>query len=161
VSKLKTCPFCGEKIGIHIMDAEGNMRDESYLDDPWSGVSYSIKHYATDENSCPIAGHEDESVGIWLYNTKEELIQAWNRRADHIPEASKKGKPTIKESLTVEQLTKEAEENIEYCKNSVCLSCKYHNKSTRWCRLRIKGGIITPYHYARYIKEYVKSKDVK
>jgi len=32
--KLKPCPFCGKRISYYIMDAEGNIHDESYLDDP-------------------------------------------------------------------------------------------------------------------------------
>lgn len=33
--------------------------------------------------TCPIAGHEGEGVmGVWIYDTREEAIESWNRRAN-------------------------------------------------------------------------------
>jgi hypothetical protein len=79
--QLKPCPFCGGKIGVQVRDDEGNFKDEEYKLDPWSGLRFSIKHYYDDNEDCPIASHEDESVGILLYESEDELIESWNRRA--------------------------------------------------------------------------------
>lgn len=79
-SDLKPCPFCGEQIEVLKMDEEGNIQGEEYFTDPYSGISYGIKHYYTDKNDCPIATHEDEHVGILLYDNIDELIKIWNHR---------------------------------------------------------------------------------
>ena len=78
--KLKPCPFCGGEISITIRDSEGNHHDKEYEKDPWSGLSYSINHPESINKGCPIANHDEESVGIFLYDTREGLIKAWNRR---------------------------------------------------------------------------------
>ena len=41
-SRLKPCPFCGGEAEIQIADDEGNIHDEDYINDPYSG-----HHYAT------------------------------------------------------------------------------------------------------------------
>ena len=78
--KLKKCPFCGGEATIAISDDEGNMRDEEYEKEPWSGLSYTIEHLETDNNGCPIASHDGEIVGILLYKSRKELVKAWNNR---------------------------------------------------------------------------------
>ena len=78
---IKPCPFCGGKVEIQIRDAEGNLRDEEYEKDPWSGLMYSIGHYTGDNPNCPIATYKKEIVGVYLYESKNEVIEAWNRRS--------------------------------------------------------------------------------
>lgn len=79
--ELKPCPFCGEKIGYYITDMEGNLRDESYISDPWSGLSFAIKHTISTSPRCPIASHDDEILGTALFESLEELALWWNTRA--------------------------------------------------------------------------------
>ena len=81
--ELLPCPFCGSEIRIVVCDDEGNTHDDDYENDPWSGLGYQLYHDITDDKRklCPIAGHEHEGVlGIWIYDTREEAIEAWNRR---------------------------------------------------------------------------------
>lgn len=81
---LKPCPFCGSKIRIVVCDDEGNIHDDDYENDPWSGLAYMLYHDIEDDSKqeCPIAGHIGEGVmGIYSYDTREEAIEAWNRRA--------------------------------------------------------------------------------
>jgi len=81
--KLKPCPFCGSGIRIFVCDDEGNLHTNDYEKDPWSGLGYKLYHDITDDptEKCPIAQHEGEGeMGIWIYNTREEAIEAWNRR---------------------------------------------------------------------------------
>lgn len=77
----ETCPFCGGQIDIVITDEEGNIHDEEYAQNPYSGLGYEIEHNITDNPCCPIARHKGESLGAYIYDTKEELIEAWNKRA--------------------------------------------------------------------------------
>lgn len=76
---LGKCPFCGRFPRLQITDDEGNYRDESYLNDPWSGVAYVINH---EGGECPISSHEgDESaIGQFIYSTKEAAVESWNQR---------------------------------------------------------------------------------
>ena len=81
--ELLPCPFCGSEIRIVVCDDEGNTHDDDYENDPWSGLGYQLYHDITDDKRklCPIAGHEYEGVlGIWIYDTREKAIEAWNRR---------------------------------------------------------------------------------
>ncbi len=81
--KLKPCPFCGGEVVIQIRDDEGNLHNEKgYEENPWSGLSYTIGHYHEDNEGCPIASYkEDEGqMGVYLYDTREDAIEAWNRR---------------------------------------------------------------------------------
>lgn len=85
MDKLKHCPFCGSKIKIVITDDEGNVHGAEYEKDPWSGLGYQLYHDITDDpnESCPIAGHVGEGImGVWIYDTRAEAIDAWNRRAN-------------------------------------------------------------------------------
>lgn len=81
--KLKPCPFCGSEIRVVCTDDEGNLHDEDYERNPWSGLGYKLYHDITDveDENCPIARHEGEGeMGVWIYDTKEEAIEAWNKR---------------------------------------------------------------------------------
>ena len=83
MAELKPCPFCGGNIRIVVCDDEGNTHNEDYEHNPWSGLGYQLYHDITDDpqNQCPIAGHEHEGImGVWIYDTREEAIEAWNRR---------------------------------------------------------------------------------
>ena len=85
MAKLKPCPFCGGKIRIIVCDDEGNTHDDEYENDPWSGLGYRLYHDITDcqAEKCPIAGHECEGeMGVWIYDTRAEAIEAWNKRTE-------------------------------------------------------------------------------
>ncbi len=78
--ELKPCPFCGGKADLWVSDREGNLHDEEYENDPWSGLAFRIRHEEENNKDCPIASHEQESVGIWIYDSREEAARAWNKR---------------------------------------------------------------------------------
>lgn len=80
IQSLKPCPFCGGHAEIGITDYEGNPRDESYLEDPWSGLSFVILHGLDISPKCPIANHPGEQMGALLHSTHIEAIEAWNNR---------------------------------------------------------------------------------
>jgi hypothetical protein len=79
---LKPCPFCGVTPEIGISDNEGNLKDwdSEYENDPWSGLTFYIRHDHRDDENCPIASHMDEIVGTKLYDSREELAARWNNR---------------------------------------------------------------------------------
>lgn len=79
---LKPCPFCGGQAQLAISDDEGNPRDEEYEKDPWSGLSFKIQHTHEENEGCPIAkyGVDDATMGVYLYESRNEAIQAWNLR---------------------------------------------------------------------------------
>lgn len=79
---LKPCPFCGGEASISVSDDEGNQRNEEYENDPWSGLSFKIKHGHESNKDCPIANFEEDggNVGVYLYDSRKEAIEAWNKR---------------------------------------------------------------------------------
>ena len=78
--KLKPCPFCGGEARLVVCDSEGNVHDESYEADPYSGLSYAIVHGSDDCcGECPVSTSD---LLPWLYETREEATAAWNRRAE-------------------------------------------------------------------------------
>lgn len=78
--KLKPCPFCEQEVFIGISDDEGNYRNEEYENDPWSGLTYTLIHEYEDGVECPIATHHEELLGSRSYESREEVINAWNNR---------------------------------------------------------------------------------
>ena len=86
MDNLKPCPFCGGIPDIGVFDDEGNRHPElGYEEEPWSGLTSGIIHDDTNSNDedfdCPIAVSDiGEPIGRFLYDTKEEAIEAWNRR---------------------------------------------------------------------------------
>lgn len=85
MTELKKCPFCGGGIRIFVCDDEGNLHTNDYEKDPWSGLGYQLYHDVDDDptGECPIAKHRGEGeLGIFIYDTREEAIEAWNRRAE-------------------------------------------------------------------------------
>jgi hypothetical protein len=81
--KLKLCPFCDGEARIQVTDDEGNLKSESYLEDPYSGVGYVIIHdISNSTDSCPIATNLGEIQGCYIYTSKQEAIDAWNKRVN-------------------------------------------------------------------------------
>lgn len=82
--RLKPCPFCGKAPRILVCDNEGNIHEDDYENDPWSGLSYAISHEADlskgNDAVCPIATFEGESIGTQIYDSVDELVEDWNRR---------------------------------------------------------------------------------
>lgn len=75
MNELKPCPFCGESARIVPCDDEGNLRSDEYDKNPWSGLCYRIVHVSFD---CPVSS----DGGMFLYDTKDDAVESWNRRAD-------------------------------------------------------------------------------
>lgn len=80
--KPKPCPFCGGKVAVVICDDEGNLHDDDYLFNPYSGVGYKLRHTHELNLECPIAEYEEDegTVGVYIYDTAEDAIEAWNKR---------------------------------------------------------------------------------
>ena len=87
--KLDGCPWCGIKPRIVIKDEEGNPHGHidndmavEYLEDPWSGLSFSLDHSyekpGTDH--CPIVNHPGEELGAMHYYDLNALVKDWNTR---------------------------------------------------------------------------------
>lgn len=77
---MTPCPFCGKKPKLIFSDDEGNYKSqdtEEYLDDPWSGLAFSIAH----PEKCVIGTDDREpDTYLYMYDTPEDAAKAWNRR---------------------------------------------------------------------------------
>lgn len=76
--ELKPCPFCGGEVSVVVLDDEGNIRDEEYERDPYSGLSYAVAH-DNPNGACPIANYDEPLP--WLYDSRDGVAHVWNRRA--------------------------------------------------------------------------------
>ena len=76
--ELLPCPFCGGESKIIVCDREGNLHDEGYERNPWSGLCYLIFHKSED---CPV-GHSYPDDVRCMYDTEAETIEAWNTRSE-------------------------------------------------------------------------------
>lgn len=79
-TKLKPCPFCGGDVEIRACDDEGNVHDNEY--ELWFGTGQGFKIFH-DCVECPISApiSEFEGLGRWIYDSRAEAEDAWNRRA--------------------------------------------------------------------------------
>lgn len=77
---LKPCPFCKQSIRLQLCDSAGNFRGPEYADNPWGRLGFQLIHEVKD-GECPIATHDGESLGSFIYDTREQAAEAWNRRA--------------------------------------------------------------------------------
>lgn len=86
--ELRPCPFCGGQVEIVCCDDEGNPHTVDYEQDPWSGIGYRIKHSVEKNEVCPIARYEGDgaTMGVYIYDTREEATQYWNKRANNTAE---------------------------------------------------------------------------
>lgn len=76
---LKPCPFCKGSVNILVCDDEGNIHEEDgYEEKPWSGISFVLEHTHEANPDCPIAHYEGEHLGVYLYDSREEAMNAWN-----------------------------------------------------------------------------------
>ena len=84
MDKLLPCPFCGGETKIAVCDSEGNLHDDDdYEQNPWSGLGYQLIHTIEENEGCPIAKYDCDGaeMGVYIYGSKEEAIEAWNRRS--------------------------------------------------------------------------------
>ncbi len=81
--KPKPCPFCGKSIGLQLCDGEGNLRGREYLENPCSGIGFQLIHEVGD-GDCPIATHDGETLGSFIYDSEEDAIAEWNSRAPEL-----------------------------------------------------------------------------
>jgi hypothetical protein len=88
MAEMKPCPFCGGEVSLILCDDEGNLHDESYRERTYSGLGFMLHHAHEDNPECPIASYEcDGGIlgGVYIYDTEEQAVEAWNRRATDGP----------------------------------------------------------------------------
>jgi len=77
MTELKRCPWCKQKPRLQLTDHEGNWHDESYLNEPYSGIGYVLVH-ESEELSCPIATSKGEHLGQIIFYDKQDAVDTWN-----------------------------------------------------------------------------------
>ena len=79
---MAPCPFCGGRADFVICDEEGNIHEPEYEHDPYSGLSFGIRHTVEDNPDCPIAAFGDDGgmIGTILFNSRKEAAESWNTR---------------------------------------------------------------------------------
>ena len=79
--KLKPCPFCGGAAKIVVCDDFGcTSLPPDYEANPYRGLNFCPYHSVIENPGCPIAHDPDESCGTFLYDTREEAADEWNKR---------------------------------------------------------------------------------
>ena len=88
MNKKPICPYCSGAMRIVVCDDEGNIKSdpETYLKNPWSGLTYGIQHNQKDVPegySCPIASFEEDNdlMGTHLYDTENDAYNALFQQA--------------------------------------------------------------------------------
>ena len=79
ISRLKPCPFCKGRVHIDECDSDGEIISENIED--YGEVYYRLSHNLSDVPkgmTCPIAMHEDEGLGVWVYLTRKGAEEEWN-----------------------------------------------------------------------------------
>ena len=79
-TKLKPCPFCGGEARLQLTDYKGNFKDESYLEEPYSGIGYVIIHNGSMGIDCPVTTDRGDSIGMYIYRSEKAAIDTWNKR---------------------------------------------------------------------------------
>lgn len=74
------CPWCNGTAKIIVCDDEGNRHSDDYENDPWSGLGYFLYHSESENPDCPIAHDDYTQCGRYIYDSREEAIDAWNTR---------------------------------------------------------------------------------
>lgn len=74
------CPWCKGIAKIIVCDDEGNHHPDDYENDPWSGIGYFLYHSESENPDCPIAHDDYTQCGRYIYDSREDAIDAWNTR---------------------------------------------------------------------------------
>lgn len=74
------CPWCKGTAKIIVCDDEGNHHPDDYENDPWSGIGYFLYHSESENPDCPIAHDDYTQCGRYIYDSREDAIDAWNTR---------------------------------------------------------------------------------
>lgn len=77
---LLPCPWRKGTAKIIVCDDEGNHHSDDYENDPWSGIGYFLYHSESENPDCPIAHDDYTQCGRYIYDSREEAIDAWNTR---------------------------------------------------------------------------------
>ena len=77
---LDTGPVCGKRVEIAMRDDQGTRGALDYLQDPLSGLSFSISHRENKDCILNADPSDWEYVGHKLYDNIDELVDAWNTR---------------------------------------------------------------------------------
>lgn len=76
MDRLKPCQFCGGEARLQFYEGEKDNEDDS----TWGNPGWIIYHEAEENPDCPISDYA--GIGTWIYETKEDAMEAWNRRTE-------------------------------------------------------------------------------